>query len=52
MCSCGAEIESTELYLLCCQNYTNELSELFKGTCNLTSGLPRNIPNKRLENLH
>ena len=52
MCSCGAEIESTELYLLCCQNYTNEISELFKGTCNLTSGLPRYIPNERLENLH
>ena len=51
MCSCGTEIESTEHYLLCYQNYTSERSKLLKGTFNLVSSLLRKISNINLENL-
>ena len=39
MRSCGAEVESTEHYLLRGQNYPSEKSKLLKGTYNLISSL-------------
>ena len=48
MRSCGAEIESTEHYLLRGPNYPSEKSKLIKGTYNLISSLLK-VKNKKLD---
>ena len=48
MRSCGAEIESTEHYLLRGQNYPSEKSKFIKGTYNMISSLLK-VKNTKLE---